>query len=264
MKLQGKIAVVNGASRGIGALTATLLAREGADVVITARTDREQPGLPGSLSQTADKIRELGRRALPIKADLTQESDIEAIAQKTIEAFGRADILVNCAANTREPMFEQFISMTAESWRQQIAVNLTAPFLLCRAFAPHMIKRGGGVIINVTSAAAWNEGSALPGTGGAPGVAYAASKAGLNRLTLGLRKELRPHKIAIVAVDPGFTATENAQSLVSAFPTMDMARAHPTDVPARTILYMATCPDPMWYTGKVIVAADFVREHNLL
>ncbi len=188
MMLDGKVAVVSGASRGIGALTAVLLAKEGADVVVTARTDRERADLPGSIAKTAEEVRRLGRRALPVKADLTREEEIDAVVAQTIDAFGRVDILVNDAALTRDQMFDAFLPMIRQSWRDQIALNLTAPFLLCKAFVPHMIARGGGLIVNVTSAAAWNEGAALPGIGGAPGVAYAVSKAGLNRMTLALRK----------------------------------------------------------------------------
>jgi len=263
MNLQGKVAVVNGASRGIGALSAVLLAKEGADVVVTGRTLQERAGLPGSLGKTVAQIQDLGRRALAVKADLTREEDIEEIVRQTIATFGRADVLVNNAALTRDEMFDAFLPMTSRSWKDQIALNLTAPFLLCKGFAPYMVKQGGGVIINVTSAAAWNEGKALPGVGGAPGVAYAASKAGLNRMTLALRKELLPHKIAIIAVDPGFTATENAHDLVRTFPTLNLKYAHPTEVPAKTIAYLATCADPQSYSGKVVVAADFAREHGL-
>ena len=260
-RLEGKVAVVTGASRGIGRAIALELARAGADIVATARTESPRGDLPGTIHQTAEDVRGMGRRALPYRADLTQAKDIDALAATTLETFGKVDILVNNAAYTSKAIFASFWDMTPESWGRQMALNLNAPFLLCKAFAPAMREQGGGMIVNITSGAAHTDSGAMPGEGG-EGPAYPASKAALDRLTLALAKELRPHGIAIIGVDPGFTLTETAEMLAETRGYV-VADANPMAFPASTVAYLAACPNPMWYTGKIIVSAEFVQEHLL-
>ena len=147
--------------------------------------------------------------------------------------------------------------------KHQVQLNLIAPWLLIKALAPEMRKRDGGIIVNITTG---DPGAAvstnLPGNG-ATGAAYPASKAALDRMTRDVANEFRADKIALFAVGPGFTLTENCEQLgpIGGF---DTVYAHSMDVPAKAVGYLCSCPDPMWYTGKIIFAADFVREHNLL
>ncbi len=262
MQLNGKVALVTGSSRGIGRAIALELARAGADVVVAARSETQRSVLPGTIHRTAEEIAALGRRSLAVKADLTVPQEVEALARESIDFFGRVDIVVNNAAYTGSSQFATFWEMTPESWLRQIALNLSTPFLLCKALVPSMREHGGGVVINMSSAAARNEPEALPGEG-APGVAYPVSKAGIERLTSALAKEFRPFNIAIIALDPGFTMTEAVQAMASDR-RLTATNAHPLDVPARAVAYLASCDDRMKYSGQTLRAEDLVRDHNLL
>ena len=262
LPLSGKTALVTGSSRGIGKAIAVELARLGADIVVTARTVTRRDDLPGTIQETVRLVEESGRRSVAIKADLTVDLDIDALAEQAIEAFGGIDILVNNAAAIDEQMFTSFWDTTAESLKHQVQMNLIAPWLLIKALAPGMRKRDGGIIVNITTGDPAAVSTNLPGKG-ATGAAYPASKAALDRMTRDVANEFRADKIALFAVGPGFTLTENCEQLgpIGGF---DTVYAHSMDVPAKAVGYLCSCPDPMWYTGKIIFAADFVREHNLL
>ena len=262
LPLSGKTALVTGSSRGIGKAIAVELAGLGADIVVTARTVTRRDDLPGTIQETVRLVEESGRRSVAIKADLTVDIDIDALAEQAIEAFGGIDILVNNAAAIDEQMFTSFWDTTAESLKHQVQLNLIAPWLLIKALAPGMRKRDGGIIVNITTGDPAAVSTNLPGKG-ATGAAYPASKAALDRMTRDVANEFRADKIALFAVGPGFTLTENCEQLgpIGGF---DTVYAHSMDVPAKAVGYLCSCPDPMWYTGKIIFAADFVREHNLL
>ena len=262
LPLSGKKALVTGSSRGIGKAIAAELARLGADIVVTARTVTRRDDLPGTIQETVRLVEDLGRRSVAIKADLTVDKEIAALADQAIEAFGGIDILVNNAAAIDEQMFTSFWDTTAESLKHQVQMNLIAPWLLIKALAPGMRKRDGGIIVNITTGDPAAVSTNLPGKG-ATGAAYPASKAALDRMTRDVANEFRADKIALFAVGPGFTLTENCEQLgpIGGF---DTVYAHSMDVPAKAVGYLCSCPDPMWYTGKIIFAADFVREHNLL
>ena len=268
LPLSGKTALVTGSSRGIGKAIAAELARLGSDIVVTARTVTRRDDLPGTIQETVRLVEDLGRRSVAIKADLTVDLDIDALADQAIEAFGGIDILVNNAAAIDEQMFTSFWDTTAESLKHQVQLNLIAPWLLIKALAPEMRKRDGGIIVNITTGDPAAVPINQPGEGnlpgkGATGAAYPASKAALDRMTRDVANELKADKIALFAVGPGFTLTENCEQLgpIGGF---DTVYAHSMDVPAKAVGYLCSCPDPMWYTGKVIFAPDFVREHNLL
>jgi NAD(P)-dependent dehydrogenase (short-subunit alcohol dehydrogenase family) len=252
--LKGQVALVTGSSRGIGRGLALALARRGADVVVTARTEAPRADLPGTIHATADEIRALGRRALAVRADLLEPRDIDALVQRALAEFGQIDVLVNNAAEVSTAMYDSFWEMSEQSWRRQLELNLTAPFLLCRAVAPSMRERRRGLIVNISSGYGRTEIEAMPGGHGSPGVAYGASKAGLDRLTLGLAKELRPFGIAVVSVDPGFTLTEHCTTLGPAG-GLDTSFAHPVEVPVRAVLDVVCAADPLAYSGQCLSAA---------
>ena len=256
-KLRGKVALVTGSSRGIGKAIVMELAKEGADIVVAARTVEKKDWIPGTIGDTVDEVKALGRRALAVQADLVNRADIDNLAKTALDAFGRVDILVNNAAFFGKAAYHTAWEMSVKSWDLQIALNLTAPFLLCHALAPRMKEQGGGIIVNVSS------GSAIPGPDSPPGIAYGTSKAALNRLTFSLARDYRPANIAVVALDPGFTRTEITE-IGAAAAGRDASNAHPVEVPAKAAWHLITFGDPMWYTGKVVVAADLVREHNLV
>lgn len=266
MRLKGKVALVIGASRGSGKAAALELAAEGADIAIAARTER--PGdssVSGTILQTAKEVEALGRRAVPVRVDLAQPHEIDAMYRTTIEAFGKVDILLHSVQYMGPGYIDMFADTTVDQLEIQLKVNLLSAMHACKLVSPGMIANGGGMILLMSSAAAWNKNQFMPGAG-STGLGYPVSKAGLNRFVECLEKELRPHDIPVIAVDPGFTLAEHVRegAVGSTYQGWDLKYAHGVEVPARTIRYLSTCPDPMWYSGKVVVAEDFVREHNLL
>jgi 3-oxoacyl-[acyl-carrier protein] reductase len=189
--LDGQVAVITGAGRGIGAAIAAKLASRGAVVVLCGRTR-------GPLEATADAISKAGGRAEAAQCDVTDLRSIEAVAARVDQTLGRIDILVNNAGvgGFGGPLHQ----LPPESWDQVLNTNLRGVYYCIRAFAPMMIRARSGHIINISSLAGKN---ALPN-----GAAYAASKWGLNGLTYSAAEELRVHNIRVSVVCPGSVDTE--------------------------------------------------------
>ncbi len=197
MKLEGKVAIVTGASRGIGKAIALALAGEGARVVVAARTEREGGPLPGTIHKTADEIRASGGYALAIKTDVTKEESVEELARKTLQEYGAIDILVNNAGIT---LPGKVLDLPVKRWDLVIAVNLRGTFLCTKAVLPTMVKRRSGSIINLSS---------VVGTRMIMfDVAYGVAKAAIERFTHGLAEELKEYNIAVNALCPSLTDTE--------------------------------------------------------
>lgn len=194
--MRGKIAIVTGASRGIGKAIALGFAREGADVVVAARSDSApSERLPGSIHETAEEIEKPGGRALAVRCDVTDEASVAAMVEATLETYGRIDVLVNNAAiDFPFPVTD----MPLKRWDIVMRVNATGPFLCSRAVLPAMIAQGGGSVVNISSQAATERGS---GTVGYSAV-YAASKAALDRFTWALAAEVGTYNIAVNALKP--------------------------------------------------------------
>lgn len=214
--LAGRVAIITGASRGIGAAIASRFAAEGAKVAIVARTAEPGGKLPGSLSETAERIRAAGGECLMIKADLADPADRARIVPETVAHFGRVDILVNNAAWARfVPIWE------AEPRHVQLAfqMNLHAPQELSQQALPHMREQGEGWILNISSATAdlpppapWDESErhVVFNRDGHPTL-YGTSKAALDRLTAGWAIELSRENIAVNSLAPvGAVASEGA------------------------------------------------------
>lgn len=188
--LKGKIALVTGASRGLGKAMAIALGREGSRVALVAR-DVEK------LNETAEAIRSEGGEAAIFQADLTIEEQVAALERQVSADLGRVQILINNAGvNLRKPVTE----FTLEEWRWVMDSNLTSAFLMCRAFVPHMKGTGYGRILNLTSIMAH---VSLPER-----TAYSSSKAGLLGFTRALALELAAEGITVVGISPGPHATE--------------------------------------------------------
>ena len=189
--LKGKVAVVTGAGRGIGAVIAAKLAQIGAAVVLCGRTS-------GPLRSTTEVISRAGGRAEAIECDVANLRSVEAMAGKVDQTFGRIDVLVNNAGigGFGGPLHQ----LPPESWDQVLNTNLRGVYYCIRAFAPMMIRARNGHIINISSLAGKN---ALPN-----GAAYAASKWGLNGLTYSVAEELRVHNIRVSVICPGSVDTE--------------------------------------------------------
>jgi 2-deoxy-D-gluconate 3-dehydrogenase len=195
-RLDGKVALVTGASRGIGAAIAAALAAAGADVVLHGN---EKPA-----EATAAAIKaQTGRRTALLTANLEQPGAAADLAANAIKAFGKLDILVNNAGIIRRKPAAEF---SDEDWDAVVAVNLSSVFRLCRAVGAHLLERKqGGKIINVSSLLAFQGGITVP--------AYAAAKGGVAQLTKALANEWAPHRINVNAIAPGYMETDNTAAL---------------------------------------------------
>ena len=190
-KLDGKVAIVTGAGRGIGQAYALALAEAGADVAVVDVI---------AMDETLAAVKALGRRAVGVKADLAKgEKEAPKIVAKVVKALGRVDILVNNAGIIRR---EPFLEHSAKNWNDVISINLSTPFFLSQAAARQMVKQGdGGKIINIGSMLSYQGGILIPG--------YAAAKGGIKSLTMLMANELSPHGICVNAIAPGYIATAN-------------------------------------------------------
>ena len=197
MKLKGKVAIVTGGSRGIGKSIAIGFAEQGADVAVAARTERvKDERLPGTIHETARSIEAVGRRALAVKCDVSDEESVNHMVGAVLETFGHIDILVNNAGVA----FHHPVSETSlKRWELVLKVNITGAFICSKAVLPHMIRQGKGSIINISSLAAnVRDGGRVP-----TGVAYGVAKAGIERFTWGLAAEVGRFNIAVNCLKPG-------------------------------------------------------------
>ena len=193
MILQNKIALITGASRGVGAATAVKLAKSGCKVAINYNQSDELA------KQVASQCRETGTKAILLQGDVAEDRTCRLLVQQTLSAFGGLDILINNAGTTRFIDFQDLESVQDEDWDRILAVNLKGPFQISRAAREALAKGEGGVIVNTASIAGMvGSGSSIP---------YCASKAALINLTLSLARTLGP-EIRVNAVAPGFIEGE--------------------------------------------------------
>ena len=192
--LTGRVAVVTGASRGLGACMAIGLAEAGADLVVVASSAR--------LQETVDKIKALGRRCIGVQADLIDTKVIPKIIDATIAEYGRLDILVNCAGIIRRAPAIEF---SEQDWDDVIQINQKSLFFLCQAAAKEMLKQKKGKIINIASLLSFQGGIIVP--------SYAAAKSAVAGLTKALANEWAPLGINVNAIAPGYMATEMTEAL---------------------------------------------------
>ncbi|MEO5839172.1 MAG: SDR family NAD(P)-dependent oxidoreductase [Acidimicrobiales bacterium] len=232
--LAGKVAIVTGASRGVGAAAAIALAEQGCAVVCAARsTDAAPKRLPGTIDAVVEQIRAAGGDALAIPTNLASEDDVVAMVARTVEHFGRLDLLVNNAAIT----FVGDLQMPTKRYDLIMDVNCRAPFIAIREAVPHMRAAGGGSIVNVSSAAAL-----MP----VPHMSvYGVSKLALEHVTLDAARELYADNISVncFRIDVP-VATEGFMANV---PDGDHDSWEPADVAAEGIVWMLRQPLP--YTG---------------
>ncbi|MBW8825706.1 MAG: SDR family oxidoreductase [Acidobacteria bacterium] len=268
-RLSGKVAVITGASRGIGKQAALRLASHGAKVVIAARTVEPRANTPGTLGDTADELRALGCEPLVLAADLSRQEDLDRLVASTLEQCGGVDILINNAAYTvGKALFSQVPDLTRDQWEKGFAINVTAPLMLTTAFWESMRQRGGGLVINVTSPSADlqppGQTSGLPESTLTNGPVYGASKAALNRMANVVAATGMPHNIAVINLAPGHVLTETMdetyrqQGIVGS-----ETGAIPLSVPAAAIDYLCTIEDPMRYSGQIVHAPKLVEELGL-
>jgi citronellol/citronellal dehydrogenase len=235
MRIDGKVALVTGASRGIGRAVAIALASRGAAVAITARTLDPGASLPGSLSETVAAIETRGGEARPFAADLSVTDEVVALGEAVLGWRGRIDILVNNAAFLGKPTYQSIGELSVANWVRQLNVNLTAPFILSRCAVPPMRANGGGCIVNVTGGGGNVQRSGELKEGDVPGLVYGCSKLALNRLTFDIARDVRDDDIAVFAVGPGFVRSGTAE-VAAAATGLDLADAIAPAVPAEGIV----------------------------
>lgn len=235
-KLKDKVAIVTGASRGIGRAIALALAAEGAKVVVNYASSGE------AAQKVVGEITDAGGNALAFQADVSQEEQVEALLKNTIEKFGRVDVLVNNAGITRDTLL---LRMKPADWQAVINLNLTGVFLCTRAVSKIMLKQRSGRIINIASVA---------GQMGNPGQAnYSAAKAGVIGFTKTVAKELASRGVTVNAVAPGFIATEmtkelNSEDILKYIP---LARYGEPEEVAGMVRFLAADPAAAYITGQV-------------
>ncbi len=201
--LAGQVAVITGASRGIGEAIAKRYAMEGAKVVVSARTvDPADHFLPGSINETVQAIRDAGGEATAVKADLSQEEDRHSLVKATEDAYGPVDILVNNAAVT---WFMPVTDFAEKRFRIMMDVQVWGPFELAQLCLGSMLERGRGWILNISSHAAIHPNAKAPGGHG--GTVYGMCKAALERFTTGLAQEVYGRGVGVNVISPGLVAT---------------------------------------------------------
>ena len=255
--LKGKVAVVTGASRGIGEAIAARLAQEGAKVVASARTAEEgESRLSGTLNDTIARIRKAGGEATLVKADLAQKEDRERLIETAIATYGPVDILVNNAAIT---YFIPVVDFPEKRFKLMMEVQVWAPFHLSQLVLPSMKERHTGWIVNISSGAAFHP--KAPYAAGRGGTVYGMCKAALERFTTGLASEVAADGVAVNVVSPGLVETPGTlvHNLVN---DASRSRVQPIEYIAEAVFQLAS-GDHKTMTGRIDHAAPFLKEMGL-
>jgi citronellol/citronellal dehydrogenase len=246
--LEGRIAIVTGASRGIGRALALGLARAGSHVVIAAKSTTSTDKLPGSIHTVAAEAEALGAQALAVQVDVRDEAQVEAMAARTLERFGRIDVLVN---NAGALWWKSVLETPAKRFDLVMGVNARAAFLCSRAVLPTMIARGRGHIVNLAPPL---DSTMVPGR-----VAYAISKLGMTLITYGLAEEVRPHNIAVNSLWP-VTIIESQASINHGLGTP--AQWRKPDILVDCVLRIVQ-KEPATLTGQALLDEDFLRAEGV-
>lgn len=259
MELRGKVAIVTGSSRGIGKAIALGLGRQGCRVAVTARST--EPGkLPGTIYETAQEVQALGGEALPIPCNVADEASVQKMVEAVSARWGRIDILIN---NAGVGSYLTFVDTPVKLWDLILAVNLRGAFLCTRAVLPQMIRQRRGSIINISSTAANTIFSMTnPGEGRRTllGLAYSASKAAVERLTVGLAAELGGYNIAVNALKPSRPVITEALKLH--LPHSDWEQWVPPDNMVKAALFLAA-QSASGVTGVVTTDEELILRHGL-
>ncbi len=258
-KLDGKVVVVTGASRGIGEAIAKVFGAEGGKVICAARTLREgDHQFEGSLERTVASVRSAGGEATPVAANISEPADCEKLIQAARETYGPVDVLVNNAALT---YFIPVKDYPVNRWMRSWAVNFHAPFILSKLVLEDMIPRGSGSIVNISSGAAIG-----PGRGPYPdapeisgGTCYGAEKAALERFTQGLAQEVYRYGISVTCVSPSEIVPTPGTVFHRLVGGMDDPAGEPPELMAKAALLLATEPlDKV--TGLVTYSQPLLKE----
>jgi len=272
------VAFVTGASRGIGRAASIALADRGYDVVVTARTLKEGEGIvrgatcddprelpvSGSIESTARAVREAGGQALEVRLDLLERASIEAAVARVLREWGRIDLLLNNGIYQGPGLMDRFLDFSLEAMDAILLGNVVHQVHLTRLVLPHMLERGSGIVVDMTSNAGQNDPPRPTGEGGW-GFAYGASKGAFHRMAGILHVEHHADGIRAYNVDPGYTRTETMRALMGADNAIERSwPGAPPEVTGAVIAWLATDPEAEALSGQTVHSQKLCRERGLL
>lgn len=243
--LEGRVAIITGASRGIGKALALRLAAEGAGVVIAAKSERGRDRLPGSIYDTAEEVRQLGGNALPVKVDVREEEDVSRMVEATVAEFGRVDILIN---NAGALWWKPVLETPAKRFDLVMDVNVRAAFLCSYYTLPHMVKQKWGHIINMAPGISTHPNPGM--------VAYMISKMGMARLAIGIAEEHRADNVAANALWP-VTPIETAAVINNS--VLDRTYWRTPEIMCDAVMAILQ-QEPSQCTGRQLTDEEILRE----
>jgi NAD(P)-dependent dehydrogenase (short-subunit alcohol dehydrogenase family) len=274
-----RVALVTGASRGIGRCAAQALARRGFDLVITARTVHEGDGrahassalvqsepvpIAGSLDTTAAAIESVGRRCLAVPMDLMDRTSVERVADVALTTWGRVDVLVNNAIYQGPGTMDRILDLPLELAERCLVGDYLHPLLLTQLLLPQMLERGSGRLVNMLSEAAFTTPPAPAGAGGW-GVAYAAAKAAFHRVTDMCHVEFADRGILAFSIAPGLTLTESMRA--SGTDEVLVRAGHapaPPEVAGEVAAWLGDDPDAARFAGQMVSSRPLCKELGLV
>lgn len=246
LNLKNKIAVITGGGRGMGKTHALALAKAGAKVVVSDISEEE-------CLLVADEIKKQGKEAIALKCDVSKKEEVNSLIKKTIDKWGKIDILINNAGIAE---FKPFLEMTEEEWDRTININLKGYFLCARAAAEEMAKHKFGIIVNIGSVAMGQVGIGFPSL-----VHYVASKGGIAAMTEALALDLAPYNIRVNAIAPGIIDTpmvdpirEDEQGLNATLARIPMKRMGKPEEISNVVLFL--CSDLSSYMTGTVIPVD--------
>jgi dehydrogenase/reductase SDR family protein 1 len=255
--LKGQVAVVTGASRGVGKGIALGLGEAGATVVVTGRSMQDSGGdRPGTIGATAEQVTAAGGKGIAMRCDHGIDEEVVALFEQVEKQLGRIDILVNNAfAVPDKPIFQgKFWEHPLGLWDQLMHVGCRGHFVCSHTVAPMMVRQGRGLIVNVSSFA---------GMGYVFNVAYGVGKAAVDRMAKDMAVELEPHGVTAVSLWPGVVRTEYllAASQRGEVP-FGLARGESPQLSGRAVAHFAADPERMKRTGQVLIVAELAKEYG--
>lgn len=243
-ELKDKVAVITGAQRGMGRSHALKLAKSGAKVVVS------DISLEGC-QKVVDEIKGAGGEAIAVKCDVTKKEEVDEMVRKTVEEFGKVNILVNNAGIVQ---FKPFLELTEEDWDRTLDINLRGYFLCAQACAKEMVKQKSGVIVNIASVAMGQTGIGFPAI-----VHYCASKGGIAAMTEALAVELAAHNIRVNAIAPGMidtpmieTTKQDPKMMEATLARVPLGRVGQPEEVSNLVLFLASDASS-YMTGSVVV-----------
>lgn len=259
--LQGKVAVVTGASRGVGRGVALGLGEAGATVYITGRTEREGQAvgaMPGTIHSAAEEVTRLGGKGIAARCDHTDDAQVEALFRRVQEEQGRLDILVNNVWGGYEHFYDGtefwlekgFWTQPIARWDKMFTAGVRAHYVSSVFAAPLMIAQRDGLIVNISFFAAQRVDR---------GVAYTTAKAADDRMALSMAHELREHNVAAVSLYPGLVRTESVMQQAKFF---DLSNSESPQFIGRAVSALAADPHKMQKSGQVLVAAELALAYG--